>query len=68
MHYCFQEKGSGALLFSGEGIWCTIVLSRRDLVHYCYQEKGTCTNMDTLLMRRCSNINLNIEKRLTQLF
>ena len=23
MHYCFQEKETAALLFSGEGIWCS---------------------------------------------
>ena len=39
--YCFQEKGSGALLFSGERNWCTTVLRRRELVHYCSQEKET---------------------------
>ena len=42
MLYCFQEKeGSGALLFSGEGNWCSTDRRRRDLVLYCFQERGT---------------------------
>ena len=45
MHYCFQEKGSGALLFSGEGTCTGAQLSskRRKLVLNCSsfdQEKG----------------------------
>ena len=23
MHYCYQEKENGAILFSGEGNWCS---------------------------------------------
>ena len=30
MLYCFQDKGSGALLFSGEGNWCTFVLKEKE--------------------------------------
>ena len=55
VHYCsqekktgallFQEKGSGALLFSGEKNWCSTLLLRT-VVHQvpfscsCFQEKG----------------------------
>ena len=41
MLYCFQEKETGALLFSGEGNWCSTVFRRRELVLYCFQEKET---------------------------
>ena len=41
MLYCFQEKGTGALLIAGEGNWCSTVFRRKALVHYCSQEKGT---------------------------
>ena len=41
VHYCFQEKETGLLLFSGEGNMSSIVLRRREHVHYCYQEKET---------------------------
>ena len=41
MHYCSQEKGTGAFLFSGEGNCCSTVLRRKELVLYCSQEKGT---------------------------
>ena len=30
-----------ALLFSGEGNWCTTVHRRREQVLYCFEEKGT---------------------------
>ena len=53
VHYCYQEKGthgailfqdkgSGALLFSGErNLRSTAyVFRRRGLVHYCSREKG----------------------------
>ena len=50
MHYCFQEKGSGALLFSGEGTCTGALLSskRRKLVLNCSsfdQEKGKCSTV-----------------------
>ena len=35
--YCFQEKETGALQFSGEGNWCFTVFRRRKLVLYCFQ-------------------------------
>ena len=51
MPYCSQEKETGALLFLGEGNWCTTVLRRkkqvltvfrrREKVHYCSHEKET---------------------------
>ena len=34
--YCFQVKGSGALLFSGERNWRTTVIRRRKHVLYCF--------------------------------
>ena len=37
-----QEKGTGALLISGERNWCSTVFRSRELVHYCSQEKETC--------------------------
>ena len=39
--HCSQEKGSGALLFSGERNRCTTVLKEKETgaVHYCSQEK-----------------------------
>ena len=40
MHYCYQEKEAVALLFSGEGTWCSTVLRRMKLVHYCSQGEG----------------------------
>ena len=36
VHYCYQEKKTGALLFSGEGNWCTSVLRRRKQVFYSF--------------------------------
>ena len=30
MHYCSQEKGSGALLFVGKRNWCTTVLREKE--------------------------------------
>ena len=41
VHYCSQEKETGALLFSGEGNWCSTVFTIRYLVLYCSQEKET---------------------------
>ena len=41
VHYCYQEKKTGALLFLGEGNWCTTVLRRRKQVLNCSQEKET---------------------------
>ena len=52
MHYCSQEKETGALLFLGETNWSTFVLKeketgallfsrRRKLEHYCSQGEGT---------------------------
>ena len=52
MHYCSQEKGTGALLIAGEGNWCSTVFKEKDtgallfsrmrkLVYYCSQEKKT---------------------------
>ena len=43
MLYCFQEKGSGAILlmFSGEGDWCFTVLGRRAMWLYCTLENGS---------------------------
>ena len=36
---CFQDKETGALLFSGEGNWCSTFLrcSKQEL--YCFQKK-----------------------------
>ena len=36
MLYCFQKKGSGALLFSGEGNWCSTVLNKKETGAGCY--------------------------------
>ena len=41
VHYCYQEKGTGALLLSGEGNRCSTVFGRKKQVHYCSQEKET---------------------------
>ena len=52
MFYCFQGKGSGALLFSrernrccsqGEENWCTTVLKEKETgaILLMFQEKGT---------------------------
>ena len=41
MHYCSQEKKTGAILFLGEVKRCTAVLRRRELVLNRFQEKGT---------------------------
>ena len=41
MLHCFQEKVTGALLFSGEVNWCSTDRRRRKLVLYCFQEKET---------------------------
>ena len=54
--YCFQEKGSGALLFSGEGNWCTTDLRRRKLVLYCFQEKGTGALLISGVGNWCSTV------------
>ena len=39
MHYCSQEKKTGAILFLGEGKRCTAVIRRRNLVLFCFQVK-----------------------------
>ena len=52
VQYCSQEKETGALLFSGEEIWCSKLSTRegnwcstdlwgKKLVLYCFQEKET---------------------------
>ena len=41
VHNCFQDKGSGALLFSGERNRCSTVFRRSEQVHYCSQKKET---------------------------
>ena len=41
-----QEKGTGALLISGERNWCSAVFRSRELVHYCSKEKETCAVID----------------------
>ena len=44
MLYCFQEKGTGALLLLGEGNWCTFVLKKRKLVLDCSRgERNWCS-------------------------
>ena len=46
VHYCSQEKGTGALLIAGEGNWCFTVSRRKKLEHYCSQGDGHwCTNV-----------------------
>ena len=62
---CPHEKGTGAILFLGEGIWCSTVLRRRnwcstvlrrrDLVLYCSQEKKT----GALLLSRRKKLELH---------
>ena len=41
MHYCYQEKETGAVLFLGDWNRGTTVNRRRNLVLYCSQEKET---------------------------
>ena len=60
MFYCSQEKGKGALLFSGERNWCSTVfrrrnwcstvLMRRKKVLYCFS--GEVNWCSTVLRRR----------------
>ena len=46
VHYCYQEKGTGALLIAGEGNWCFTVSRKKKLEHYCSQGEGHwCTNV-----------------------
>ena len=40
MHYFHQEKGTGALLFSGEGNRCSTAF-RREQLYYCFKDKET---------------------------
>ena len=40
VHYCSQEKGTGALLIAGEGNWCSTVFRRKKLEPYCSQGEG----------------------------
>ena len=47
---CLQEKGTGALLISGERNWCSTVFRRRKLVLYSFNEKGTGALSITVLM------------------
>ena len=48
--YCFQDKGSGAILFSGEGNWCTTVLKEKETGTILFLGEGNrCT---TVLKRR----------------
>ena len=47
---CLQEKGTGALLISGERNWCSTVFRRRKLVLYSFHEKGTGALSTTVLM------------------
>ena len=39
--YCFQDKGTGALLISEEGNSYSTIFRRKELVHFCSQEEGT---------------------------
>ena len=48
--YCFQEKETGALQFSGEGNWCYTVLRRKKKVLYCFSGEGNWCS--TVLKRR----------------
>ena len=62
----FQEKGTGALLFSGEGNWCSVVFRRRKLVVYSFQEKETGA-LSTTVHRigegnRCSTVLMRRKK------
>ena len=41
MHNCSQAKETGALLFSGEGDWCSTVLGRRAMRLYCTLDNGS---------------------------
>ena len=46
VHYCSQEKGTGALLIAGEGNWRSTVFRRKKLEHYCSQGEGHwCTTV-----------------------
>ena len=50
MQNCSLKKETGALLFSGDRIWCSTVIRRKKLVHYSSQgEENWCT---TVLGRR----------------
>ena len=54
MFYCSQEKGKGALLFSGEGNWCSTVFRRREVVLYCFHKKETGALLFSGEGNRCS--------------
>ena len=59
MFYCFQGKGSGALLFSRERNRCTAVLKEKEtgaLLFYVSQEKGTGTAVFKEKENRCSTV------------
>ena len=63
---CTQEKGTGALLFLGEGNryttvlrrrnWCSTVLRIRDMVLYCSQETETGALLFSGEGKRCSTV------------
>ena len=36
VHYSFQEKETGAVLFLGERNWCTTVFRKKKQVLYCF--------------------------------
>ena len=59
MLFCIKEKGKGALLFSGEGTWCSTVLSRRKLL---FSGEG---NMCSIVLWRRENVHYCYQEKET---
>ena len=53
---CPHDKGTGALLISGERNWCNTVFRRKELVHNCSEEKETCALLFLGEGNRCATL------------
>ena len=60
--YCFQEKGSGAQLFSGEGNWCITVIKEKETgaLLLMFSEEGNWCS--TVLGRKVTGLYCTQEK------
>ena len=60
--YCFQEKGSGAQLFSGEGNWCITVIKEKETgaLLLMFSEEGNWCS--TVLGRNVTGLYCTQEK------
>ena len=62
MLYCFQEKGSDAQLFSGEGNWCITVIKENETgaLLLMFSEEGNWCS--TVLGRKVTGLYCTQEK------